>query len=106
MSVVETSTEEPLAPPAPVPGAPLTPGAPDGTGPLIPVPVAPRKPPRRGPKVLQERPKRALFCLTLKNPLRKLCIDIVEWKYPFYLERLMDSVLMQSKRFKYTTTTT
>ncbi|XP_059047700.1 muscle calcium channel subunit alpha-1 isoform X2 [Achroia grisella] len=54
----------------------------DGTGPLIPVPAAPRKPPRRGPKVQQERPKRALFCLTLKNPLRKLCIDIVEWK-PF-----------------------
>ncbi|XP_052753579.1 muscle calcium channel subunit alpha-1 isoform X10 [Galleria mellonella] len=54
----------------------------DGTGPLIPVPPAPRKPPRRGPKVQQERPKRALFCLTLKNPLRKLCIDIVEWK-PF-----------------------
>lgn len=52
-------------------------------GPLIPVPVPPRKPPRRGPKVQQERPKRALFCLTLKNPLRKLCIDIVEWKYPF-----------------------
>ncbi|XP_068624684.1 muscle calcium channel subunit alpha-1-like [Battus philenor] len=83
MSVVETSTEEAPAPPAPaVPGAPAAPGAPDGTGPLIPVPVAPRKPPRRGPKVQQERPKRALFCLTLKNPLRKLCIDIVEWK-PF-----------------------
>ncbi|CAG4985170.1 unnamed protein product [Colias eurytheme] len=55
---------------------------PDGTGPLIQVPVAPRKPPRRGLKVQPERPKRALFCLTLKNPLRKLCIDIVEWK-PF-----------------------
>ncbi|XP_049881601.1 muscle calcium channel subunit alpha-1-like isoform X3 [Pectinophora gossypiella] len=53
-----------------------------GAGPLIPVPAAPRKPPRRGPKVQQERPKRALFCLTLKNPLRKLCINIVEWK-PF-----------------------
>ncbi|XP_045779667.1 muscle calcium channel subunit alpha-1-like isoform X8 [Maniola jurtina] len=63
---------------------PTTPAAnptPDA-GPLIPVPVAPRKPARRGPKVQQERPKRALFCLTLKNPLRKLCIDIVEWK-PF-----------------------
>ncbi|CAK1546603.1 unnamed protein product [Leptosia nina] len=55
---------------------------PDGAGPLIQVPVAPRKPPRRGLKVQPERPKRALFCLTLKNPLRKLCIDIVEWKYP------------------------
>ncbi|XP_013148992.1 PREDICTED: muscle calcium channel subunit alpha-1-like [Papilio polytes] len=86
MSVAETSTEEPPAPPAPpapvAAGGPVTAAAPDGTGPLILVPVAPRKPPRRGPKVQQERPKRALFCLTLKNPLRKLCIDIVEWK-PF-----------------------
>ncbi|XP_048487081.1 muscle calcium channel subunit alpha-1 [Plutella xylostella] len=67
-----TTPTEPLGAPtegAPAEGAPIT--AP-----------APRKPPRRGPKVLQERPKRALFCLTLKNPLRKLCIDIVEWK-PF-----------------------
>ncbi|KAA0200714.1 Voltage-dependent calcium channel alpha 1 invertebrate [Fasciolopsis buskii] len=29
------------------------------------------------------RPERTLFCLTLRNPLRKLCIGIVEWKYPF-----------------------
>uniref|UniRef100_T1E1N8 Voltage-dependent L-type calcium channel subunit alpha n=1 Tax=Cupiennius salei TaxID=6928 RepID=T1E1N8_CUPSA len=36
---------------------------------------------RKPPKVV-ERPLRALFCLTLKNPIRKLCIDIVEWK-PF-----------------------
>uniref|UniRef100_A0A8B9CFB3 Voltage-dependent L-type calcium channel subunit alpha n=1 Tax=Anser brachyrhynchus TaxID=132585 RepID=A0A8B9CFB3_9AVES len=28
------------------------------------------------------RPPRALFCLTLQNPLRKACISIVEWK-PF-----------------------
>lgn len=28
------------------------------------------------------RPPRALFCLTLENPLRKACISIVEWKYP------------------------
>nr|AEJ87268.1 voltage operated calcium channel Cav1B [Dugesia japonica] len=28
------------------------------------------------------RPKRALFCLTLRNPFRKFCIGIVEWK-PF-----------------------
>ena len=39
---------------------------------------------RKPPKVV-ERPLRALFCLTLKNPIRKLCIDIVEWKYPFYI---------------------
>jgi hypothetical protein len=35
-----------------------------------------------GPKV-PEKPVRALYCLTLKNPIRKICIDIVEWKYPF-----------------------
>lgn len=29
------------------------------------------------------RPERTLFCLTLRNPLRKLCIKIGEWKYPF-----------------------
>ncbi|XP_072945863.1 muscle calcium channel subunit alpha-1-like isoform X3 [Epargyreus clarus] len=68
---------------ATTPTGTAAPTVPDGTaGPLIQVPVAPRKPARRGPKVQQERPKRALFCLTLKNPLRKLCIDIVEWK-PF-----------------------
>ncbi|XP_036357316.1 muscle calcium channel subunit alpha-1-like isoform X3 [Octopus sinensis] len=26
------------------------------------------------------RPARSMFCLTLKNPLRKVCIRIVEWK--------------------------
>ncbi|KAG8191964.1 hypothetical protein JTE90_002238 [Oedothorax gibbosus] len=36
---------------------------------------------RKGPKVL-ERPTKALFCLSLENPLRKMCISIVEWK-PF-----------------------
>lgn len=28
------------------------------------------------------RPVRALFCLSLTNPIRKLCIRVVEWKYP------------------------
>jgi len=28
-------------------------------------------------------PTRSLFCLSLTNPLRKLTISIVEWKYPF-----------------------
>ncbi|KAG5668929.1 hypothetical protein PVAND_016838 [Polypedilum vanderplanki] len=45
-------------------------------------PAPPKRPVRRGGKVQPDRPKRALFCLTLKNPIRKLCIDIVEWK-PF-----------------------
>lgn len=40
-----------------------------------------RRAPRKGPKLV-ERPLRALFCLGLENPLRKLCISVVEWK-PF-----------------------
>ncbi|XP_049881606.1 muscle calcium channel subunit alpha-1-like isoform X1 [Pectinophora gossypiella] len=43
---------------------------------------APRKQNRPRGKPQPERPKRSLFCLDLKNPLRKLCYDIVEWK-PF-----------------------
>ncbi|PZC81661.1 hypothetical protein B5X24_HaOG212367 [Helicoverpa armigera] len=85
MSVVDGGgPEEPaLTAPATTPTTPPPSAlAPDGTAQLIQVPVAPRKPPRRGPKVQQERPKRALFCLTLKNPMRKAFIDIVEWK-PF-----------------------
>ncbi|XP_041983604.1 muscle calcium channel subunit alpha-1-like isoform X3 [Aricia agestis] len=85
MSAAEGGAGE-ATPTAATPGAaggtPGTPGGGPDAGPLIPVPVAPRKPARRGAKTQQERPKRALFCLTLKNPLRKLCIDIVEWK-PF-----------------------
>jgi len=46
--------------------------------------AAKRKVNSRKPTVaLNPRPPRALFCLTLKNPVRKLFIDIVEWKYPF-----------------------
>lgn len=45
-------------------------------------PAAPKRPVRRGGKPQPDRPQRALFFLTLKNPIRKLCIDIVEWK-PF-----------------------
>lgn len=43
----------------------------------------PKRPVRRGGKPQPERPARALYCLGLKNPLRKICITIVEWKYPF-----------------------
>lgn len=51
-----------------------------GTG-KDPATAAPNKRPvRRGGKPQPERPTRALFCLTLKNPIRKLCIDITEWK--------------------------
>lgn len=37
---------------------------------------------RRAVKQPPDRPRRALFVFTMKNPLRKLCIDVVEWKYP------------------------
>ncbi|NP_001095190.1 voltage-dependent L-type calcium channel subunit alpha-1S [Oryctolagus cuniculus] len=40
-----------------------------------------KQPKKPLPEVLP-RPPRALFCLTLQNPLRKACISIVEWK-PF-----------------------
>lgn len=30
------------------------------------------------------RPRRALFCLSVANPIRRACIAIVEWKYPFH----------------------
>lgn len=46
--------------------------------------TAPKRPVRRGGKPPPDRPVRALFCLPLKNPVRKMCIEIVEWKYPFY----------------------
>lgn len=45
--------------------------------------TAQKRPVRRSGKPQPERPVRALFCLGLKNPIRKLCIDVVEWKYPF-----------------------
>ncbi|XP_054746130.1 voltage-dependent calcium channel type D subunit alpha-1-like [Anastrepha obliqua] len=37
---------------------------------------------RRGGKPQPDRPQRVLFCLSVKNPVRSLCISIVEWK-PF-----------------------
>lgn len=43
-----------------------------------PQPKRPKKPP------IAVRPKRALFCLTLGNPIRSAAISLVEWKYPFY----------------------
>lgn len=50
------------------------------------VPGPPKRPVRRSGKPIPERPTRALFCLGLKNPIRKLCITIVEWKYPFIVK--------------------
>ena len=45
---------------------------------------------------LNPRPPRALFCLNLKNPLRKLCINVVEWKYPFYEADIVIIILIIS----------
>lgn len=70
---------------AAAPGTPATPDTPGGA-PAAPsaTPAAPKpRPVRRGVKPPPDRPQRALFFLYLKNPVRKLCIDIVEWKYPF-----------------------
>ncbi|EMP25372.1 Voltage-dependent L-type calcium channel subunit alpha-1C [Chelonia mydas] len=40
------------------------------------------------------RPPRALLCLTLKNPIRRACISIVEWKYPFRFSHTETSKLL------------
>ncbi|XP_037087446.1 LOW QUALITY PROTEIN: voltage-dependent calcium channel type D subunit alpha-1-like [Pollicipes pollicipes] len=45
-------------------------------------PEAPRRAPRRPGRPPPERPARALCCLSLDNPLRQICIRVVEWK-PF-----------------------
>lgn len=59
-------------------------------------PTAPKRPVRRGGKAPPDRPQRALFCLNLKNPIRKICIDVVEWKYPFF-----ETFLPQSYYYNY-----
>lgn len=41
------------------------------------------KPKKQG-STTATRPPRALLCLTLKNPIRRACISIVEWKYPLF----------------------
>ncbi|KAM7049937.1 voltage-dependent L-type calcium channel subunit alpha-1S isoform 2-T2 [Molossus nigricans] len=41
-----------------------------------------KKQPKKPVPEILPRPPRALLCLTLRNPLRKACISIVEWK-PF-----------------------
>lgn len=46
--------------------------------------------PKKQTTTTATRPPRALLCLTLKNPIRRACISIVEWKYPF---RTFESVL-------------
>ncbi|XP_008553501.1 muscle calcium channel subunit alpha-1 isoform X1 [Microplitis demolitor] len=59
-----------------------TPAGAGGPGGASTTPVVPKRPARRGGKPPPDRPVRALLCLSLKNPVRKLCITIIEWK-PF-----------------------
>jgi hypothetical protein len=40
---------------------------------------------RKRRQTTPEHPRRALFCLTLDNKLRRSCIKLVEWKYVFKL---------------------
>lgn len=51
------------------------------------------------------RPARALFCLSLNNPIRRACISIVEWKYPFlgksFLFYLLPSVFYRISVLKW-----
>lgn len=89
---MSTTGGVPLGTDSNIPGGPETiigqqtnPGAPGTTaGGINPnaAGVLPKRPVRRSGKPPPDRPIRALFCLSLKNPLRKMCIDIVEWK-PF-----------------------
>ncbi|XP_066523151.1 voltage-dependent L-type calcium channel subunit alpha-1C isoform X9 [Hoplias malabaricus] len=44
--------------------------------------------PKKQTSTAATRPPRALLCLTLKNPIRRACISIVEWK-PFEIIILM-----------------
>ncbi|XP_021201888.1 muscle calcium channel subunit alpha-1 isoform X2 [Bombyx mori] len=52
------------------------------TDPTLAAAAAAKKQARGRGKAQPEKPKRSLMCLTLDNPLRKLCYSIVEWK-PF-----------------------
>lgn len=68
---------------------------PSGIGGQKPGAAGQKRPQRRG-KPQPDRPQRALFCLGVKNPIRALCIRIVEWKYPFINESKLDSCISSS----------
>lgn len=55
--------------------------------------------PKKQTTTTATRPPRALLCLTLKNPIRRACISIVEWKYPFrtVFESVLADVLAPEK---------
>ena len=57
-------------------------GGPGSTGGAPPGPsMMDKKPVRRiGAKPPPDRAPRAIYCFSLKNPIRKKCLEIVEWK--------------------------
>ncbi|XP_012282191.2 muscle calcium channel subunit alpha-1 isoform X1 [Orussus abietinus] len=63
-------------------GQAAPPSAGPGTGTAAAKAQPQKRSARRGGKPPPDRPLRALFCLPLKNPVRKMCIGVVEWK-PF-----------------------
>jgi hypothetical protein len=78
--------EDKLVPMTPAPGAG------DAT-PAVPARKATKANIRKPNPNLNPRPPRVLFCLKLNNPVRKFCIQLVEYKYPFnHLTRKNDFV--------------
>jgi len=49
---------------------------------------------RKRRQTTPEHPRRALFCLTLDNKLRRTCIKLVEWKYVFRKNKIFYFFLM------------
>ena len=66
------------------PSLPPAVASPVSSGPAPSSKPPPARYPSRRPNLNRNpRPSRSLLCLSLKNPIRKLCIRIVEYKYPF-----------------------
>jgi len=49
---------------------------------------------RKRRQTTPEHPRRALFCLTLDNKLRRSCIKLVEWKYVIRKKKIFFFVLV------------
>lgn len=56
------------------------------TGTVVTKQTGPKRIVRKVPKI-PEKAERVLYCLRLNNPIRRLCINIVEWKYPFLKQK-------------------
>ena len=83
-----TTVSSPVSPaPATAAGGSSVPGiiSPAAAAEAAAAAAAKRKALSRRGKPPPERPTRALLCLSLTNQIRKLCISVVEWKYPFSL---------------------